>query len=53
MGPTDTLKKGLEKLQDQIRVRKASLEATLKANKTISAADEEWLDNAGNLVDEE
>ncbi|KAI6123209.1 hypothetical protein EDD16DRAFT_1518025 [Pisolithus croceorrhizus] len=42
MGPTDTLKKGLEKLQDQIRVRKASLEATLKANKTISAADEEW-----------
>ncbi|KAI6013681.1 hypothetical protein BKA83DRAFT_4062974 [Pisolithus microcarpus] len=53
MGPTDTLKKGLEKLQDQIRVCKASLEATLKANKTISAADEEWLDNVGNLVDEE
>jgi hypothetical protein len=47
------LKKGLKKLQDQTRDRKVTLEAALKANEPISEIDEEWLDNAGNLVDEE
>ncbi|KIK80403.1 hypothetical protein PAXRUDRAFT_158811, partial [Paxillus rubicundulus Ve08.2h10] len=32
---------------------KAALKAALKANQPISEVDEEWLDNAGNLVDEE
>jgi len=53
MEPIDTLKKGLKKLQNQTSARKASLEATLKANQAISQADEEWLDYDGNLVDEE
>ena len=30
-----------------------ALKADLKANRPISEADEEWLDNAGNLVDHE
>jgi len=47
------LKKGLKKLQDQTRDRKVTLEATLKAHQPISEFDEEWLDSAGNLVDEE
>ena len=47
------LKKGLKKLQDQTRDRKVTLEAALKAHEPISEIDEEWLDNAGNLVDEE
>ena len=53
MEPITALKKGLKKLQDQVFIRKASLEAALKANQAISEADEEWLDHDGNLVDEE
>ena len=53
MKPIEALKKGLATLQNQIRDRKERLEADLKANKRIPEADEEWLDNAGNLVDEE
>ncbi|KAG6377392.1 hypothetical protein JVT61DRAFT_15188 [Boletus reticuloceps] len=33
--------------------RRTKLEADLKANQPISETDEDWLDNAGNLVDEE
>ena len=53
MKPINILKKGLAKLQNQIPDRKSKLEADLKANKHISEVDEEWLDNTGNLVDEE
>ena len=53
MIPLDSLKQGLKKLQDQTHGRKAMLEATLRAKQVISEADEEWLDNAGNLVDED
>lgn len=53
MKPLDALKKGLRRLRDQSSLRKALLEDALKAGKPISAEDEDWLDNAGNLVDEE
>ena len=53
MKPINILKKGLAKLQNQISDQKSKLEADLKANKHISEVDEEWLDNTGNLVDEE
>ena len=53
MKQVDILKKGLKNLQDQISDRKWQLKADLKANWPISEADEEWLDNAGNLVDHE
>ena len=53
MKPVEILKQGLKKLQDQTYSRKAVLEAALKARQPISEVDEEWLDNAGNLVDEE
>ena len=50
----DILKKGLKALKKGIASRKTRLEADLKAGKTISAEDEEWLDHgAGNLIDEE
>ena len=32
---------------------KAALEVALKANQLSEAADKEWLDGAGNLVDKE
>ena len=53
MKPVDILKKGLTKLQHQIRDRKTRLENKLKASQQISDIDQEWLDHAGNLVDEE
>ena len=53
MKQVDILKKGLKNLQDQISDQKWQLKADLKANRPISEADEEWLDNAGNLVDHE
>lgn len=53
MKPIDILKKGLKKLQNQIGERKSQLKAKLKANQLVSEIDLEWLNNAGNLVDEE
>ncbi|KIK81932.1 hypothetical protein PAXRUDRAFT_154900 [Paxillus rubicundulus Ve08.2h10] len=53
MKPLEILKKGLTKLQQQIRDQKTRLEGKLKAGQPLSDSDEEWLDNAGNLVDEE
>lgn len=53
MKPVEILKKGLTKLQFQIQDRKTRLEGELKASQPISDSDQEWLDNAGNLVDEE
>ena len=49
----DVLKKGLKTLKKHITSHKTQLEANLKAGNIISADDEEWLDGAGNLVDEE
>ncbi|KIL66717.1 hypothetical protein M378DRAFT_160191, partial [Amanita muscaria Koide BX008] len=51
--PIEVLKKGLSILQQQVKARKAQLEAKLRRNEKISHADEEWLDGKGNLVDEE
>ncbi|KIK76973.1 hypothetical protein PAXRUDRAFT_168237 [Paxillus rubicundulus Ve08.2h10] len=53
MTPVEVLKKGLTKLHDQIRERKAKLEVKLKASQPISEVDEDWLDGDGNLIDEE
>ncbi|KAF8314380.1 uncharacterized protein EI90DRAFT_3013815 [Cantharellus anzutake] len=53
MKQVNILKKGLKKLQDETSDRKRKLEADLQALRPISEVDEEWLDNTGNLVDEE
>ena len=49
----DVVKKGLKLLKKRVASRKTQLETDLKAGKIISAEDEEWLDGAGNLIDEE
>ena len=49
----DVLKKGLKTLKKHVASCKTQLEADLKAGNIISAEEEEWLDGAGNLVDEE
>ena len=51
--PLDLLKKGLSKLKDSIKERKDNLLACLNRKEKISDEDEEWLDSAGNVVDEE
>ncbi|KAG8221734.1 hypothetical protein J3R82DRAFT_2024 [Butyriboletus roseoflavus] len=53
MKPLDHLKKGLAILYSQIQERKVKLTAKLKSGRSISEADEEWLDGKDNLVDEE
>ena len=53
MKPLDHLKKSLTILCNQVQERKVKLTAELKAGRSISEADEEWLDGEGNLVDEE
>jgi hypothetical protein len=53
MKPIEVLKKGLAKLHNQIRERKARLDVELKASQPISEVDQDWLDGDGNLVDEE
>ena len=44
MKPIEVLKKGLAKLHDQIRERKARLDVELKASRPISEVDQDWLD---------
>jgi chaperonin cofactor prefoldin len=51
--PLHVLRKGLVKLHDSIKGRKDNLLACLNRKEKISDEDEQWLDNAGNLVDEE
>ena len=51
--PLNSLQKGLQILQNDVRARKSRIEADLRAKKTITESDEEWIDGAGNLVDEE
>lgn len=53
LSPIDALRKGIKKLEDQHGERKKKLLATLKAKQTISEDDQDWLDGAANLVDEE
>ena len=53
MKPLRILKKGLAKLRHQVQSWKTRLESELKACLPISDADQEWLDNDGNLIDEE
>ena len=53
MTPVEVLKKGLNKLRDQVRDRKAQLEVELRAGQPISEVDQDWLDGDGNLIDEE
>ena len=51
--PLHMLQKGLAKLKNSIKGRKDNLLACLNGKEKISDEDEEWLDNVGNLVDEE
>ena len=53
MNPIEILKKGLTRLRNQVQDRKTRLLAELRASRPISDTDQEWLDNDGNLVDEE
>ena len=47
------LRAGLAKLRELTNTRKNELLAQLQNQEKISSVDEEWLDNEGNLVDEE
>ena len=51
--PIDVLKHGLAKLSQKIKARKDDLSARLSQNEIISSADEQWLDNEGNTIDEQ
>ncbi|KAF8235270.1 hypothetical protein L208DRAFT_1258171 [Tricholoma matsutake] len=51
--PLDMLKSGLTNLKNLMKTRKDDLLACLHRKEKISAKEEEWLDNAANLVDEE
>ena len=56
MAPTVSLailKAGLAALKSKAEIRKNDLLNRLKAQEKISAADETWLDQEGNYVDEE
>ena len=51
--PVEILRKGLGALENKIQERKQKIEALLAKKKSISSADEHWLDNEANLIDEE
>ena len=48
----DILKKGLAALEKQVKEKHSQLASRISAGQPISAEEEEWLDNGGNLVDE-
>ena len=50
--PLVTIQNGLKKLESQHKEKKERLLTLLKEKKTISKEDQNWLDGAGNLVDE-
>ena len=52
-GTLAILRKGLSTLKLNTKKRKDILIARLTNKEKISAADEHWLDNAGNEVDEQ
>jgi ribosome assembly protein YihI (activator of Der GTPase) len=49
----DILKKGLKQLESQHKERREQLLAKLKAKRTISESNQDWLDGAANLADKE
>jgi hypothetical protein len=51
--PLNVLKSGLTKLKNLTKTKKDDLLAHLHRKEEISNEEEEWLDNATNLVDEE
>jgi hypothetical protein len=51
--PLKILKQGLKSFSQKIKERKDKLNAKLKQSKTLSPADEEWLDNQANVVIEQ
>ena len=51
-GTLDILKKGLATLEKQVKERHKQLASRISTGQPISAEEEEWLDNGGNLVDE-
>jgi len=51
--PLELLKCGLAKLKSGIKERADILRACLAREEKISSEDEDWLDNSGNLVDEQ
>jgi hypothetical protein len=51
--PLETLKKGSSKFKEKIKLRKDNLQAKLRWKESISSADERWLDNEANTVDEQ
>jgi hypothetical protein len=44
---------GLQIIQSQVQDRKLRLMTDMRAGKELTESEEEWLDHAGNLVDEE
>ena len=50
--PLEVLRKGLARFTKTIKTRKEELEAKLARGETISDADESWLDNEANTIDE-
>ena len=51
--PLEILKQGFWNLSQKIKKRKDELDAKLKRSETISSADEQWLDNEANIIDEQ
>ena len=53
MKPLDILKKGLDKYSKNIKHRKDEINAKLAQRETISSSNEQWLDNEGNIINEQ
>jgi hypothetical protein len=51
--PLEILKQGFRKFSQKIKKKKDELNAKLSRRETISSADENWLDNEANNVDEQ
>ncbi|KAF8905996.1 hypothetical protein CPB84DRAFT_1770763 [Gymnopilus junonius] len=52
-GPLEVLKRGLAKFSKSIKDRKDALTTKLQRKETISSADEHWLDQEANTIDEQ
>ena len=50
--PIETLKKGLSVFQENINARKRKLQELLQDQKSITSAEQQWLDEEGNDVEE-